>query len=215
MSFGETFGKLVKRKRGIEGLTQQALATKAFGDENFKSRISDLENGKVASPQPKTIDALVVALGISHEELSILEGSNPHAQHVDNLTDYADLEGTVALDIEVAVNAEGKAVLFHNRDFKVGFVRVEFFPVDRELVFVTKGRSRRPAGLPLGRDVCFHLEKCAELIFVRIFDDGKAVEHSRCPILIVPQETPYFYDSSRNSGINSITQSGIAWSSYT
>ena len=60
MSFGETFGKLVKRKRGVEGLTQQRLAEIAFDDAGQKTRISELENGHITQPQAKTVDALVV-----------------------------------------------------------------------------------------------------------------------------------------------------------
>ncbi len=70
MSFGEAFGRLIRKKRGIEGLTQQELAVTAFGDENYKSRISELENGRVSNPQAKTIDALIVALYISEDEIS-------------------------------------------------------------------------------------------------------------------------------------------------
>ncbi len=69
MSFGARFGVLVKTKRGIEGLTQQALAAKAFGEENRKSSISDLEKGKIPNPQQGTVDALVIALEIQPEEL--------------------------------------------------------------------------------------------------------------------------------------------------
>jgi tetratricopeptide (TPR) repeat protein len=68
-SFGHRFGRLVKNKRGIEGLSQQALAALAFDDESRKTRISELENGKISNPHQKTVDALVIALEISKEEL--------------------------------------------------------------------------------------------------------------------------------------------------
>ncbi|NKB56356.1 MAG: hypothetical protein GKS00_08475 [Alphaproteobacteria bacterium] len=68
-SFGERFGQLVKTKRGIEGLSQRGLAIRAFDDESRKTRISELENGKVPNPQQKTIDALVIALDITPEEI--------------------------------------------------------------------------------------------------------------------------------------------------
>ena len=69
-SFGFQFGLLVKSRRGQEGLTQQQLAVQAFGDERYKSRISDLEKGKIDNPQQKTIDLLKVALDISDELIS-------------------------------------------------------------------------------------------------------------------------------------------------
>jgi transcriptional regulator with XRE-family HTH domain len=64
-SFGVKFGRLVRAKRGIEGLSQDDLAEKA---ELTKARISYIETGKTGNPQIKTIDALCVALNISAEE---------------------------------------------------------------------------------------------------------------------------------------------------
>jgi len=63
--FGVLFGRLGREKRGIEGLTQDGLAGKCG---LTKARISDIETGKVANPQVKTVDALCVALNISREE---------------------------------------------------------------------------------------------------------------------------------------------------
>jgi transcriptional regulator with XRE-family HTH domain len=63
--FGVLFGRLVREKRGIEGLSLDDLAEKSAVT---KARISDIENGKVANPQAKTVDALCVALNISREE---------------------------------------------------------------------------------------------------------------------------------------------------
>jgi transcriptional regulator with XRE-family HTH domain len=63
--FGVLFGRLVRDKRGIEGLSQDGLAEKS---ELSKARISDIETGKIANPQAKTVDALCVALNISREE---------------------------------------------------------------------------------------------------------------------------------------------------
>jgi transcriptional regulator with XRE-family HTH domain len=63
--FGVLFGRLVREKRGIEGLSQDGLAEKS-GLTN--ARISDIETGKIANPQARTVDALCVALNISREE---------------------------------------------------------------------------------------------------------------------------------------------------
>jgi transcriptional regulator with XRE-family HTH domain len=63
--FGVLFGRLVREKRGIEGLSQDALAEKS---DLTKARISDIETGKIANPQARTVDALCVALNISREE---------------------------------------------------------------------------------------------------------------------------------------------------
>jgi transcriptional regulator with XRE-family HTH domain len=69
MSFGARFGALVRYKRGLEGLTQEALAEIAFEDGEGKARISMLENGRISRPQQRTVDALAVALNIGPEEI--------------------------------------------------------------------------------------------------------------------------------------------------
>jgi transcriptional regulator with XRE-family HTH domain len=56
---------VVREKRGIEGRSLDGLAAKSG---LTKARISDIENGKIKSPHPRTIDALCVALNISREE---------------------------------------------------------------------------------------------------------------------------------------------------
>lgn len=63
--FGVLFGRLVREKRGVEGLSQDGLADKAG---LTKARISDIETGKIANPQVRTVDALCVALAISRDE---------------------------------------------------------------------------------------------------------------------------------------------------
>ena len=50
-SIGVLFGRLVREKRGVEGLSQDGLADKTG---LTKARISDIETGKIANPQAKT-----------------------------------------------------------------------------------------------------------------------------------------------------------------
>ena len=64
-SFGELFGRVVREKRGIEGLSQDGLAEKSG---LTKARISEIETGKIKNPQARTVDALCVALDISREQ---------------------------------------------------------------------------------------------------------------------------------------------------
>jgi transcriptional regulator with XRE-family HTH domain len=68
-SFGKSLGELVLQKRKSVGLTQTQLAEDAFGTSAKTRRISELENGTVANPHPKTIDPIIVALKISEAEL--------------------------------------------------------------------------------------------------------------------------------------------------
>lgn len=64
-SFGVLFGRLVREKRGVEGLSQDGLAAESG---LTKARISELERGRIANPQVRTIDALCVALNIQPDE---------------------------------------------------------------------------------------------------------------------------------------------------
>ena len=70
-SFGVLFGRLVREKRGIEGLSQDGLAGRA---DLTKARISDLETGKIDNPHAATVDAICVALNISRDERSACYG---------------------------------------------------------------------------------------------------------------------------------------------
>ncbi|MEP0963750.1 MAG: helix-turn-helix domain-containing protein [Roseobacter sp.] len=68
-SFGALLGQLVYAKRKTLGLTQLQLAEDAFGTAGKTRRISELESGQVANPHAKTIDPIIVTLGISEVEL--------------------------------------------------------------------------------------------------------------------------------------------------
>ncbi|GAK34627.1 hypothetical protein JCM17846_28720 [Iodidimonas nitroreducens] len=187
MAFGQAFGQLIRSKRGIEGMTQQALAVAAFGDEGGKTRISELENGKVSKPQTKTIDALVVALNISDDELNAILNLEPHPHVIDNLCDFFDVDGTGSVDVEVATNDSGKAVLFHNRWLKVEIKRAEYFLEEKMFVCLEESGRRRPAGLPLSPAVTENLRKCNEILFVHVEDGTQATTAGkRYPLKIIP-----------------------------
>ena len=85
MSFDKAFGRLIRQKRGVEGLTQQELAVLAFGKEANKTRISELENGRVANPQAKTVDALIIALKISQDKIDQLDVEHRDPYMIDTL----------------------------------------------------------------------------------------------------------------------------------
>lgn len=67
--FGKAFGKLVRRKRGMKGWSQETLAEVALRDPARKGMISNLENGRVKAPHQRTIERLAQVLSISEEEL--------------------------------------------------------------------------------------------------------------------------------------------------
>ena len=74
-AFPAAFGRLIKRRRGELGLTQQQLAEKVWtvsaNGESRKGDISKLEGGK-SNPQADTIQRLADALDISPAELDAL-----------------------------------------------------------------------------------------------------------------------------------------------
>ena len=154
MNFGQAFGYLIKRYRGIEGLTQQALAVRAFGKESYKTRISELENGRVENPHQKTIDALVVALNIPQPELDKLFKYIPELRLVDTLFDFFSCDPGRPLDFEVAVNYEGKVRIFVDAPPRKEIRRLEYF--------MAEDGARRPA-IKLAPQIGKHLTEDQEI----------------------------------------------------
>ena len=77
-SYGKRLGELIRKKRYVQGLTQLQLSEDAFGTAAKVRRISDLENGVVANPHAKTVDPIIVQLGISEAELAAcMEDTTP------------------------------------------------------------------------------------------------------------------------------------------
>jgi len=159
MSFGVKFGELVKRRRAIEDISQEELAARAFGDPDKKTRISELENGKVANPRPVTVDALCIALNINGEAIENFTQTNERPAKHENICDFFHLDGLRSMDFEVAVNDQKMAAMFHNRALKVELLRVEYICDQKTLVLVdVDGRRRNHFELP--ERVYTKLEKC-------------------------------------------------------
>ncbi len=72
MSFGVLFGSLIRQLREDASLSAGELALRAFGDEAKRSRISELENGKVKNPQAKTITALAKYFDLNAAQIEAL-----------------------------------------------------------------------------------------------------------------------------------------------
>lgn len=68
-NFGARFGALIRKYREAQGLSAGELAETALGDSAKRSRISEIENGKVKRPHARTIDALVGYLVIPQAEV--------------------------------------------------------------------------------------------------------------------------------------------------
>ncbi|MEM6465659.1 MAG: helix-turn-helix transcriptional regulator, partial [Pseudomonadota bacterium] len=71
-SFGARYGALVRKYRTADGFSTSELALRALGDAAKRSRISEIENGKVANPRAETIAAINDVLGIDIEEVEAL-----------------------------------------------------------------------------------------------------------------------------------------------
>ena len=168
MSFGKKFGELIKRRRAIEGLTQEKLASRAFGNQAKKTRISGLEKGKVDNPQPKTVDALCAALGITGEEIDNFVKTNERPPHHENITDFFHLDGHRSMDFEVAVDETGDAAFFHDRSFRVELKRAEYFCDDQLLVFLDVDGRRRTHTILLPERVSFWFKKCKTIEVVHV-----------------------------------------------
>lgn len=187
MTFGELFGKLIKTRRGIEGLTQQKLAVTAFGDESFKTRISELENGRVAHPLPKTVDALAVALNIDESTIVALLNQEPHPLIYDNICDFFFLAGNRSMDFELAfADGHDKAVFLHDRQIRVEIRRAEYFVEEKTMVFLASDGRRRPAGLELCEKMAELASRCNRVIFIHHCDrTGKMLHEFVCPLKII------------------------------
>lgn len=97
-SFGARFGRLIRERRGIEGMTLDELAYRAFGETGRKGGLSDLEKGKVANPHQRTVDALIVALDLSAEDVA-----RCHSPSVPSLPAGFLEEIGLSLDVERAL----------------------------------------------------------------------------------------------------------------
>lgn len=80
MNFGVRFGQLVKRYREAQGLLAAELADLALGDKTKNTRLSELENGKVAKPHATTIDKLVLYLAIPADEVEACRHDPPDVE---------------------------------------------------------------------------------------------------------------------------------------
>jgi transcriptional regulator with XRE-family HTH domain len=110
--FGVLFGRLVRAKRGIEGLSQDGLAKESG---LTKARISDIETGKIANPQARTVDALCVALNISWEERTACYANTESRlppRLLENLARHFGHDNPDALEEELEAFLKAKAAEF-------------------------------------------------------------------------------------------------------
>src|SRR5215471_4243679 len=71
-TLGIRFGELVREYMVIRGLQNQDVALKVYKDEERKSSVSDVLNGRAANPTPDTISRYSEALGIPPDKIQAL-----------------------------------------------------------------------------------------------------------------------------------------------
>ncbi|MBG6147056.1 transcriptional regulator with XRE-family HTH domain [Labrenzia sp. EL_142] len=119
-SYGQALGDLIAQKRKILGLTQTQLSEDAFGSSAKTRRISELENGTVANPHPKTIDPIIVELGISEEELANCAASSNSQPDGDLEEAYREASQLLRKTAENFEHANPDASLQELHDFLKG-----------------------------------------------------------------------------------------------
>ncbi len=105
---------------------------------------------------------------------------------VGNLTDFVEgVDKKNPLDIEVAVNEQGKVVVFHNRKFKQPVSWFEFDLGTYKLDFILDDGKMRDAGLPLTQNVAKYMQNAHQILMVFIDNDtGEATEGHYVPLIL-------------------------------
>lgn len=176
MTFGERFGELVKRRRAIDNLTQEELAHRAFGDISKKTRISELESGKVKNPRASTVDALCVALGITGDYVERFIKDPDRKPELESIVDFFFLDGYLSMDFEIAVNEKGKGAIFHDRKLKVEIQRGEYIS-DLGILILVDGHGRRRKAFDITEKMKAHFENCEELYLIHCQTNGKYMNY--------------------------------------
>jgi len=116
------------------------------------------------------------------EEVEQGEGKPP----VGNLTDFVyGVTDENPFKVEVAINDEGKVILFHNKVFKNELSWLEFDLDTNELDFVLDGGETRNFGMPLDQSVSKHMQNTHQVLTVLLDDEtGNAKEGHYIPLIL-------------------------------
>ncbi len=110
------------------------------------------------------------------------EGKPP----VGNLTDFVyGVTDDSPLNIEVAINEDGRVILFHDKVFKNELSWLEFDLGTSELDFILDGGHMRNFGMPLDRSVSKHMQNTHQVLTVLLDEKtGDAKEGHYIPLII-------------------------------
>ncbi len=102
---------------------------------------------------------------------------NPHAKFVGKLVDFVSgVTDDDSLKVEVAVNADGRIIVFHDKDWSVNLSHIEFFRDNNRLNFVSDNGESRTFGYPLNPPVAKYLtDEISEVTLARVGKDREDV----------------------------------------
>ncbi len=111
------------------------------------------------------------------------DGENPH---IGNLADLVyGVTDDNPLNIEVAINEDGRVVLFHDKVFKNDLSWLEFDLDTNELDFILDDGLVRNFGMPLDQSVAKHMQNTHQVLAVLLDEKtGDAKEGHYVPLII-------------------------------
>ncbi len=89
------------------------------------------------------------------------------------------------LKVEVAINEDGRVILFHNKVFKNDLSWLEFDLGTNKLDFVLDSGQTRDFGMPLHRSVSKHMHNTHQVLAILLDDQtGDAKEGHYIPLIL-------------------------------
>lgn len=124
----EMFGRTLKKQRLSLQLSQESVATLAFGNGDRKSYISNIENGHLPSLRPETVRRIAEAVDLSIEQVPVaLRWPLLGETYAGSSIDYDNLHSKLTEQIEVSHQAR-KFMESWSKDL---VERVKLSPMDR------------------------------------------------------------------------------------
>ncbi len=105
---------------------------------------------------------------------------------IGNLTDFVyGVTKENPFKVEVAINDDGKVILFHNKVFKNDLSWLEFDLGTSKLDFILDGGDVRDFGMPLDRSVSKHMHNTHQVLTILLDDEtGDAKEGHYIPLIL-------------------------------
>lgn len=103
-----------------------------------------------------------------------------------NLNDFViNMDKSIPLQVEVAIEEDGRVILFHNKPFKYQLSWFEFDTSSNQLDFVIEDGNIRDFGLPLDSSVAKHMHNAHQILTVEVNQEsGEASRGAYIPLII-------------------------------